>query len=58
MGLAQWLRLNYPKKTVLTLGEDAHNFKMYEAMSVVEVLPKFLAKAIFCSFHICFLIVI
>ncbi len=43
VGLAQWLRLNYPKKTVLTLGEDAHNFKMYEAMSVVEVLPKFLA---------------
>ncbi len=43
VGLARWLKLNYPEKKVLMLGEDAHNFKIYEPMDKVENLGTYLS---------------
>ena len=39
-GMALWLKLNFPNKNIFMMGEDDHNFKIYEKMSLLESLPK------------------
>ena len=43
VGLARWIKLNWPDKKVLMLGEDAHNFTIYDPMDQVENLGTFLS---------------
>ena len=42
VGLARWIKLNWPEKKVLMLGEDAHNFSIYDPMDRVENLGTYL----------------
>ncbi|HEY4537121.1 MAG TPA: bifunctional oligoribonuclease/PAP phosphatase NrnA [Erysipelothrix sp.] len=43
VGLALWLKKNYPKKTVYMLGSDDHNFHIFPKMDQVDDLGDFLA---------------
>ena len=43
IGMALALRKRYPNKTVYLLGEDNHNYSIYEKMDSPEVLVDFLA---------------
>ncbi|CAM2786721.1 DHH family phosphoesterase [Erysipelothrix tonsillarum] len=43
VGLAKWLKLNYPEKEIVMLGSDLHNFTIYEPMDQIDDLGEFLA---------------
>ena len=43
VGLARWIKLNWPDKKVLLMGEDNHNYSIYEPMDTVENLGTYLS---------------
>lgn len=43
VGLARFIKLNWPEKKVLMMGEDNHNFSIYDPMDKVENLGTYLS---------------
>lgn len=43
VGLARFIKLNWPEKKVLLMGDDSHNFTIYDPMDKVENLGTYLS---------------